>query len=314
VYVPVASYCDKSDADGQFADGRLIAVDTAQARVSATYDVVPGPSNLGGIWGYGGTSVDPRDGSIWTATGNSWVFDPDCGCIREGVGDAESIVQLTPELQVLARHRPEGLPSPIVEDTDFGSTPLLFQPQGCPALAAAHAKNGVLYVWERESIESGPIWQARVGPDDLATPFIGEPSWSEREQTLVLAEARIYGPEGVVQFDAAVGFRVDSGCRFPPGPTWIANAGLGPKPAPLIVGDLAFVPGGRATALYALDVRDGSLVWTAALDGRSFSSPILADGQVVVGDRAGVLHLFDVDGGCPDPSLRAFGGRASCAE
>ncbi len=314
VYVPVASYCDKSDPDGNFADGRLIAVDAAQPRVAATFDVVPGPGNLGGIWGYGGTSVDPRDGSIWTATGNSWVFDPECGCIREGIGYAESIVKLGPDLVVLASHRPEELPSPIVEDSDFGSTPLLFQPQGCPPLAAAHAKNGMLYVWDRDSIETGPIWQIRIGPDDLATPFLAEPSWSEGEQTLVLAEARIYGPEGVVQFDAAVAFRVDAGCRFPSDPTWIASAGLGPKPAPLVVGDIAFVPGGRATALYALDVRDGSLLWTGGLDGRSFSSPILADGQVVVGDRSGRLHAFDVNGGCPDASLRAFGGRPSCSE
>jgi hypothetical protein len=41
---------------------------------------------------------------------------------------------------VLAWNRPEGIPS--VEDNDFGAAPLLFQPPGCPPLAAANAKNG----------------------------------------------------------------------------------------------------------------------------------------------------------------------------
>ena len=314
VYVPVASYCDEPGPRGHFADGRLIAVDVAQRRVVASFDVVPGPDNLGGIWGYGGTSVDPGDGTIWTATGNSWVFDPACGCVEEGVGYAESIVKLSPDLVLLDSDRPSGIPSPLVEDTDFGSTPLLFQPEGCPPLAAAHSKNGELYVWLRSSLATGPIWQARIGPDDLANPFVGEPSWSAESQTLFIANARVYGPAGVVQFDAVAAFRVAAGCRFPDQPTWIADAGIGTKPPPLVVGDVLFVAGGLATALYALDARDGSLLATFGLDGFAFSSPILADGEVLVGDTAGHLHAFDVDGGCPDASLRAFGGQPSCVD
>ena len=314
VYVPVASYCDDPDPAGHLADGRLIAVDVAQRRVVANFDVVPGPENLGGIWGYGGTSVDPGDGTIWTATGNSWVFDPECGCLNEGVGYAESIVKLSPDLVLLDSDRPPGLPSPIVEDTDFGSTPLLFQPRGCPPLAAAHSKNGKVYVWVRSSLATGPIWELRIGPDDLAQPFIGEPSWSEQLQTLFISNARIYGTSGVVRFDAAVAIRVGDGCRFPDGPTWIADAGLGTKPPPLVLGDLLFVPGGLATALYALDATDGTVLATLELDGPMFSSPILADGMILAGDVTGELHSFDVDGGCPDASLRAFGGHPSCSD
>jgi outer membrane protein assembly factor BamB len=313
VYVPVASYCDEPAADGTFADGRLIAVDAATGGLAAVFDVVPGADNLGGIWGYGGASVDPLDGSLWTATGNSWVFDPGCGCIDEGAGFAESIVHLSPDLAPLASNRPSGLPSPIVEDTDFGSTPLLFQPAGCPPLAAAHAKNGYLYVWDRLSVAGGPIWQVRIGPDDLDDPFIGEPSWSESLQTLFVADARVYGDEGVLRFDAAVAFRLGPGCTFPSAPTWIGFAGAGPKPPPLVVGDLVFVAGGNDSALYELDARDGSTLWAGALDGSGYSPPILADGAVLVGDQAGQLTAFAPDGGCPQlvtPTL----GKPSCGD
>ncbi|PWU25356.1 MAG: hypothetical protein C5B48_01725 [Candidatus Rokuibacteriota bacterium] len=312
LYVPFASYCDEPAPDGFFADGRLVAVDLAQQRVIATFDVVPGPENLGGIWGYGGTSVDPTDGTVWTATGNSWVYDPACDCIQEGVGSAESVVKLSPDLSLLDADRPTGIPSPEVEDTDFGSTPLLFQPRGCPPLAAAHSKNGNVYVWLRSSLATGPIWQARIGPDDLAHPFIGEPSWSAELQTLFIANARIYGPEGVVQFDAAAAFHVGDGCRFPDEPTWIADAGIGTKPPPLVVGNLLFIAGGEATALYVLNASDGTVLEVLGLDGPAFSSPILADGEVVVGDLSGRLHAFAVDGGCSAVSRRGFGGRTPC--
>ena len=75
LYVPVASYCDKSNADGFLADGRLVAVDVVDATIVATFDVVPGRNNMGGMWGYAGTSIDPKTGHLFTATGNSWVFD-----------------------------------------------------------------------------------------------------------------------------------------------------------------------------------------------------------------------------------------------
>ena len=213
---------------------------------------------------------------------------------------------------MLDSNRPVGLPSPLVEDTDFGATPLLFQPDGCPPLAAAHAKDGKIYVWLRSSLASGPIWEARIGPDDLGHPFIGEPAWSAELQMLFISEARIYGPAGVERFDAAVAFRVGSGCSFPARPTWIADAGIAPKPPPMLLGNILFVPGGRAKALYALDARDGTPLGVWALDGSSYSSPTLADGVILAGDFSGRLHAFDVDGGCPDASLHAFGGHPSC--
>ena len=171
VYVPVASYCDKPNADGFLADGRLVAVDVVDAAIVATFDVVPGRNNMGGMWGYAGTSIDPATGHLFTATGNSWVFDPDCGCILEDVDYGESLVELDPDLNVIAANRPEGIP--YVEDNDFGAAPLLFQPPGCPPLAAANAKNGVTYIWNRQNIAAGPIWSARVGPDELDASFVG---------------------------------------------------------------------------------------------------------------------------------------------
>ncbi len=58
LYVPVASYCDEPGSDGVRANGRLVAVDVNLAAQIAVFDTVPGDGNLGGIWGWGGVSVD----------------------------------------------------------------------------------------------------------------------------------------------------------------------------------------------------------------------------------------------------------------
>jgi len=290
LYVPVASYCDEPDASVQYADGRLVAVDVATATVVQTFDVVPGPNNMGGIWGFGGSSVDPA-GDIWTATGNAWVYDTGCGCIDETSGQGEALVELSPALSLLSSNRPPGIPS-AVTDTDFGSTPLLFQPPGCPPLAAAHSKNGYAYVWDRDNIAAGPIWSALIGPDDLATPFIGEPSYSPDLNMLYIANARVYGPDGPTHFDAAVAFGIGPGCTIADSPTWIADVGEGTKPPPLIVDDVAFVAGGNDGDLFALDARTGATLLTVGLDGLAYSPPALAGDKVLIGTAAGTLYAF----------------------
>jgi outer membrane protein assembly factor BamB len=301
LYVPVASYCDVPGLDGQLADGRLVAVDLDTAAVTNTFDVVPGPGNMGGIWGFGGVSVDPLTGDLWTATGNSWVYDPGCDCIREDIGYGEAVVQLDPSLGVVAADRPPGVPGDY-QDDDFGSTPLLFQPPGCPPLAAAQSKDGFVYVWQRDSLADGPIWSFRAGPDDLANPFIGEPSYSPELNTLSIADARAYDDTGAItHFDAVESFAVGPGCALPDEPTWTApDVGAGPKPPPLVVGDVVFVAGGDEPGLFALDAGSGTVLWSAELAGSAYAPPAFANGQVIAADTSGTVTAFGI-GDVPEP-------------
>jgi outer membrane protein assembly factor BamB len=301
LYVPVASYCDAPGFDGLLADGRLVSVNVDSHAVDHTFDVVPGPANMGGIWGFGGASVDPLTGDLWTATGNSSVYDRGCDCILEDSGYGESVVQLDPSLGVVAANRPPGVPGEIVDD-DFGSTPLLFQPPGCPPLAAAHSKNGFVYVWRRDSLASGPIWSFRAGADDLANPFIGEPSYSPELNTLFVSDARGYADDGTVtHFSAVESFAVGPGCALPDAPTWTTGEiGAGAKPPPLVVGDLVFVAGGAQPGLFALDAGSGEVLWSASLVGSEDAPPAFGDGQVFAADLSGAITAFGV-GNAPIP-------------
>lgn len=289
LYAPVSSYCDTPDpTTGAYPTGGVYAVDVDTRTNGATFAVSP-PQSLGGVWGYGGASVDPLTGNLWVATGNSEPLGA-----GETQGYAESVVELDPSLRVVAWDRPQGIPDAAL-DTDFGSTPMLFQPTGCPPLAAAYNKNGELYVFNRQNLGGGPIWSSETGPDDLATPFVGEPSWSPELQTLVVANARVYdpsAPDGVSHFSATVGFTVGAGCTFPNAPTWIADAGAGTKPPALVVGDEVFVAGGDSSQFSVLDARTGAVLRTFFLENDMYSSPILAGDEVLVGNAAGTLFAL----------------------
>jgi outer membrane protein assembly factor BamB len=301
VLVPVASYCDQPGFDGQLADGRLVSVNVDTASVAGTFDVVPGPGNMGGIWGFGGASVDPLSGDLWTATGNSWVYDPGCDCIREDIGYGETVVQLDSNLGVIASNRPPGVPGDV-QDDDFGSTPLLFQPPDCPPLAAVNSKNGFVYVYDRNSLATGPIWSFRAGPDDLADPFVGEPSYSPDENALYVADARAYDDEGAItHFDAVESFSVGPGCTFPTdSPTWTTGeVGAGPKPPPLLVDDVAVIAGGEVPGVYVLDASSGAVLSSLQLPGAEYAPPAFADGQIVVADTSGTVAAL----GIGDPPL-----------
>lgn len=302
LYVPVASYCDVPGLDGMYATGRLVAVDLDTISVVSTFQVVPEPGSMGGIWGWGGASVDPLTGDLWTAAGNSWFYDSGCGCISQTAAYAESVVQLDPDLDVLAADRPDTLPGEV-DDADFGSTPLLFQPPGCPPLAAAFAKNGDVYVWLRDSLASGPIWSFYGGPSDISNAFVGEPSYSPELNMLIVSDGRAYDSQGAItHFDAVTAFAVGPGCSLPDAPTWTApDIGRGPKAPALIVGNLAFVVGGYQPGVFALDVTTGAVEWSTSFAAAVLAPPAFGDDQVYIGDTSGALAAIGVGPTPPPP-------------
>jgi hypothetical protein len=142
--------------------GVLYAFDLSGAPVLAGwFKVVPSiamPNGGGGIWGYGGVAVDSL-GRVIAATGaDSKPYTP---TVPEGYSPyAGRMVALATDLgysssnllgSPLGSYEPPH-PSPCpgapgVCDMDFGATPIVFQPPGCPKpLTAAMNKDGHIYV------------------------------------------------------------------------------------------------------------------------------------------------------------------------
>lgn len=285
LYVPFASYCDGTDAQGRAGDGRVVAIDLTTPSVAAMFDTVPGPDNLGGVWGYGGVSAEPDGSAIYTAVGNSWVTDPVTGGLFDAAGYGDSVVRLTADLVPVSSNRPATVPT--VGDYDFGAAPLLFQPSGCPPLAAANNKDGLLYVWDRTALERGPLFSTGIGT--VSEPFVGAPSWSPVRQLLFDGGTAIVR-DGTNLGDGVSAFSVGADCTFEP--AWSTVTGVGTQPAPLVAGDIVFATGGYSGGFKALDAETGAVLWSFPTGAPTLSGPSAAGNLVLAGDYDGVVRAF----------------------
>jgi outer membrane protein assembly factor BamB len=285
LYVPVASYCDGPDAMGIPAEGRLVGVDVTRAAEVAHFDPVQGHGNLGGIWGWGGVSVDPKGQTLFTGVGNSTVYDPRCGCEIDTAGYGDSIVKLTPSLRPLGWNRPK--PYLSTGDYDFGASPLLIRPEGCPPLAAANSKLGVMYVWNRDLLKNGPIFRKALG-DGLA-PFVGQPSYSPPLRMLFESHVLVTSG-GKKAGDAVAAFSVESKCKFRL--QWRTVVGVGSEPPPLVVGDVVVAAGGDGGGYTALEARSGRVLWRFKTSAATLAPVIAAGGRVFAADYGGVARAF----------------------
>ena len=75
---------------------------------------------------------------------------------------------------------------------------------------------------------------------------------------------------------------------------WTAGVGDSPT-APVVHDDRVFV-GTASGVLYALDLRDGQIIWVGRLRGSIVSAPAILGGEVVVHTTSGVLAAFET--GC----------------
>jgi outer membrane protein assembly factor BamB len=287
LYAVVASYCDVGPPEGPMPEGRLFAVSLDSPETPVSWDPVPGEGNLGGMWGWGGVSIDPTGGSVFTGVGNSWVRSEACACYIDNAGYGDSIVALTPDIsRVLDSNNPPTVPS--TDDSDFGAAPLLFQPAACPPLAAMNNKDGALYVWDRTRLSAGPLLRIPLG--DGVAAFVGAPSWSAAKQMVYVGQSVIRA-DGRTLGNGVTAWHVDPGCGFRP--IWSAKFGTGNQATPLVVGNVLFATGGKTGGFFAVNDADGSPLWSFPTEGRTVAPMISVAGAVYGADTAGVLYAFE---------------------
>ena len=187
IYIPVASECDA----GPYR-GRLVVVDAATAAIASTF-YVNGPTGAtgGGIWGWGGVSFDTTAQHIYRPREDALGPNPNAGY-------SDSVVRLdTSDLHISASNDP-GIKG---ADSDFGSTPVLFQQAGCPAQLAVQNKNGNLYLYDQGKTGHGPVQALQVSVTKGGS-FIGDAAWSAAAKLLfvVVASGLAPYPSGLLAF------------------------------------------------------------------------------------------------------------------
>jgi len=262
--------------------GRVVAVDAQSPRLLAAWYATGrnGPSG-GGVWGPGGVAIDPVDDDVYAATGNA-LAQP------EHAENAESVVRLTPSLELKAANFPgalEGL------DVDFGTTPLLFDAPGCPRMLAAENKSGVLFVYRRDAIESGPIQRLRISTPEQEK-LLGIPAFSPATKMLYVANP---ADSDRTEFrHGLVALRVGRDCGL--SLAWQATVGpnFTPDTPPTIAGAVVYFSPSFAKRIFAFNANTGDRLWDS---GRAIRSPVTAaptvvNGRLFVGSWGGHLSAF----------------------
>jgi hypothetical protein len=288
VYVPTASYCDSP------MEGKLIRV-AAASRAVRSWTAVPfALGGGGGIWGFGGAAWSPGRGSFVVATGNAFAGGRNRGRrFSESAGFGEHLVELSPALSVRASSNPSDLTERL--DLDFGSTPVVFQPTGCPELAAAANKNGVLYAWPTARIAAGPVWALPLRRPGVDPSLIGQPAYSAPLRSLyVVTPSRLVRVRIGRDCQASVAWSAALPVRNVQGSPTVAG------------GTVWFSVSGAQDGLRGVDARTGRARVRLPLHGDAFVAPTVFGGSLYAGSFAGTLHGFLAPGTRVGAAFSAF--------
>ena len=274
--------------------GRIYRVDISGAVpvLATTFDVIPsltGDNRGGGIWGYGGVAIDSTTGEVFAATG----ADRDEGYTPYG----DRMLSLSANLALQGSYEPfhparfpcSGAPC----DVDFGATPIVFQPTGCPTFVAAGNKNGELYLLRAADLAaSGQPWQSLiVNPADdwLGSGGLGGvPAYWPDGRMLFVTDS---GPGVTGTAGGIIGLSVQPASACTLQLAWSAalpNLGYAMS-SPTVAGGVVFVGEGSSGRMHAYNATTGAELWNsgATIAGGTYAAPSIGGGKLFVGSWNG---------------------------
>lgn len=252
-----------------------------------SWEAVPGADTYGGgVWGWGGVSIDARTGDVFAATGNSEGAD------GEDLAESEAVVRLSAALVVKQYDQPLQPPFQI-GDRDFGTTPVLLDASGCPPQLVAINKDGELLLYDRAHISLGPrqrIWVA--DSTSSVVPLIGMPAFDPLTRTLVLVSPSTPSTPGLRAGVQA--FTLTPGCRL--AARW--SRPFDPPAAgsaPTIAGGVIYLGSGRDGYLRAFRLGDGRRIWSWGPSHQAiFAAPTVDQGTLYAAGWSGDVWAFAV--------------------
>ena len=272
-----ASYCDIEPYNGF-----VFSVDPVARRVANTFAVTTNSGGEGGIWGYGGASVDAATGDLYVATGN--------GEPAENTGYSENVVRLDPSLNVVAANY-AGF---VGGDVDYGATPFLYATP-CNNQVAAINKSGILVTYNRDNIDAGPLQKLQIAPSDDGS-LIGDLAQDLTNGLIFVGNPDPNTSGGTTYPRGLLAFTVNGSCQLQLAWSQGGNAAGGPLASPSVVPGVVFFATGSANTVYALDSATGTPLWNSGstIKSNAYVAPSLIGGQVFIGSWDSHLYVFGV--------------------
>jgi outer membrane protein assembly factor BamB len=181
------------------------------------------------------------------------------------------------------------------QDVDFGSTPVLFRPTGCPStLAAVENKNGALFVYSAWN-KLGARHRQRLQLANINHEgFKGEPAWDPVTNMLYVVNTSDSnsGPfkHGLVALEARRNCHLSLAWQHELPPRhWGAAA------PPTVANGVVYSGDGRGDTEFALDAATGRELWhSSAIKGPIYAPATVVNGRIFVPAWDGKLYAFGV--------------------
>ena len=276
LYVTVASYCDFAPYKG-----KLTEIDIATHTVQKVFYPATSGVDGGGIWGPGGSAIDPANGHVFVATGNA-LTNP------ESFSYSEDVVELDPSLNVFGANYP-GLTG---GDVDFGATPILYRPSGCSKLqVAAKNKTGVFVVYSEGSLSAGYTQRLQVANVN-DWEFNGIPAWDPVTNMLYIGNSS--DSDQGTYFHGMVALHSGANCQL--SLAWQQT--VGPNYAsvspPTVANGVVYYGDGYGNTERAFSAATGAPLWTSGgtIGGGLYAAPTVVNGMLYVPAWDNKLYAF----------------------
>ncbi len=260
--------------DCPLAPGKLMQVDLSTHKVVHTFNIVPPKQIGGGIWS--SPSVDTANNTLYVTTATE-------NAITQNYAQAVLAV----DASTLALKDYWKVPaSEAIIDSDFGTTPILFQDKAGNQLVTAINKNGYAYTFKRNNLKAGPIWKQyiAVGGD---CPLCGQGSISSG----TFGDGKLYlaGEDTTIN---GSGYQGSVRALDPStGKVLWQHGSTGP-----ILSALTYTNGmiidTAGNVLEVLSAVNGSRLASYTLDNQFYATPIVSHGQIIVGNTDGSIYAF----------------------
>jgi outer membrane protein assembly factor BamB len=277
LYVAVGSHCDFVPYHGRISE---IDIQTGSI-VASFYPAFDGAASGGGIWGPGGASIDSSNGHVFVATGNA-LADP------EYYFHSDSVVELDSSLNLVGANYP-GL---VGVNVDFGATPILYRPTGCPTTqVAAKNKSGVLVVYNEGALNAGYTQRIQIANvNDFQ--FNGVPAWDPVTNMLYISNSS--DSDQGTYFHGLVALHANANCQLSLAWQQTVGPNYTSVSPPTVANGIVYYGDGYGNTERAFNARTGALLWTSGstIGGGLYAAPTVVNGMLYVPAWDHKLYAF----------------------
>jgi len=267
-YIGIASF-----GDCPLVQGQLLQVSLSTHQVVNTYNFVPSGQAGAGIWT--SPTIDTASNTVYVTTGTQVGSQP----------LAQAIVAL--DAATLALKGSWQIPAAqAIGDSDWGTTPIVFDDATGTHLVAAANKNGYLYAYDRADVTAGPLWQQKLG-NGGSCPQCGDGMASSG----AFANGRLYYASGPTTINGSA-YPGSVRALNPATGAYLWEHGSPAVIVPAIADANGLIVDGAGSTLEVLNASTGVALYSYTTGGTLWGAPSVANGQIFEGSTDGYVYAF----------------------